>query len=169
MKINPYKIRLAIAGTIGILAVLAICGLFYPIKFMHFQFAPVIHRLFHDYTVHEAVIFGIIVVLTFVFGRFYCSTICPFGILQEFVAFIRGKKKNIPQGNYGFKYLIAGLTFGALLGGSALLIRHIDPYTIFGSAVSLSIFGIIVVLLILPLVFFKNRFFCTNICPVGAV
>lgn len=169
MKINPYKIRLAIAGTVGILTILAICGLFYPIKFMHFQFAPVIHRLFHDYAVHDVVILGIIVVLTFVFGRFYCSTICPFGILQEFFAFVRGKKKNTPQGNYGVKYLIAGLTFGALIGGSALLIRHIDPYTIFGSAVSLSIFGIIFAVAVLILVFFKNRFFCTNICPVGAV
>ena len=169
MKFNPYKIRLTVAGIIGILAILAVCGLFYPIRFMYIQFGPIIHRLFHDYAVHEVVIFGIIIILTFVFGRFYCSTICPFGILQEFIAFIRGKKKNTQQGNYGFKYLVAGLTFGALLGGSALLIRYIEPYTIFASAVSLSIFGIIVVLLILPLVFFKNRFFCTNICPVGTI
>ena len=42
-----------------------------------------------------------------------------------------------------YLYPIAGLTFASLLGGSALLLRYVDPYTIFGSAVSLSIFGII--------------------------
>ncbi len=169
MKINPYKIRLMIAGIVGILSVLAVCGLFYPVRFMDIQFTSVLQRLIFDFSILTAVLFGIIIVLTLLFGRFYCSTICPFGILQEFVAFIRGKKKNTPQGNYRFKYLIAGLTLGALLGGSALFIRYVDPYTIFGSAFSLSIFGIVAVLIILSLVFFKNRFFCTNICPVGAV
>ena len=169
MKANPYKIRLIIASAVGILSVLAISGLFYPVKFMDIQFTPVLQRLICNFSVITAVLFGIIITLTLLFGRFYCSTICPFGILQEFIAFIRGKKKNTPQGNYGLKYLIAGLTFGTLFGGSALFIRYVDPYTIFGSAVSLSIFGIIAVLIILPLVFFKNRLFCTNICPVGAV
>ena len=56
MKINSYKIRLTIAGIVGILSILAVCGLFYPIKFMHIQFTTIIHRLFHDYTVQEVVI-----------------------------------------------------------------------------------------------------------------
>ena len=169
MKINPYKIRLIIASAVGILSILAISGLFYPVKFMDIQFTPILQRLICNFSVITAVLFGIIITLTLLFGRFYCSTICPFGILQEFIAFIRGKKKNTSHGNFGFKYLIAGLTFGTLFGGSVLFIRYVDPYTIFGSAVSLSIFGIIAVLIILPLVFFKNRLFCTNICPVGAV
>jgi len=169
MKINPYKIRLIISAIVGILSILAVCGVFYPVKFMDIQFTPMLQRLIFDFSVAIAVLFGIIIILTILFGRFYCSIICPFGILQEFISFLRNKKKNTIQKNYGFKYLIAGLTFGALLGGSALFIRYIDPYTIFGSVVSLSIFGIIIVLFILPLVFFKNRFFCSNICPVGAI
>ena len=166
---KPYKIRLIIAGVVGILSILAVCGLFYPVRFMDIQFTPILQRLLFDFSVLTAVLFGIIIILTLLFGRFYCSTICPFGILQEFISFLRGKKKNTKHKNYGFKYLIAGLTLGALLGGSALFIRYVDPYTIFGSAVSLSIFGIICTLVVLTLIFFKNRFFCTNICPVGAV
>ena len=177
MKINPYKIRLAIAGIVGVLSILAVCGLFYPVKFMDIQFVPLLQRLFFDFSVITAVLFVGIIILTLIFGRFYCSTICPFGILQEFVAvFISKITKNsfpgrgrIGWGDIPVRYLIAGLTFGALFGGSALLIRYIEPYTIFGSAFSLSIFGIIFVLVILAIVFFKNRFFCTNICPVGAV
>lgn len=79
------------------------------------------------------------------------------------------EEKNSWQKNFKFKYIIAALTFGALFGGSALFIRYIDPYTIFGSAFSLSLFGLIFTLVILALVFFKNRWFCTNICPVGTV
>ena len=177
MKINPYKIRLAIAGIVGVLSILAVCGLFYPVKFMDIQFVPLLQRLFFDFSVITAVLFVGIIILTLIFGRFYCSTICPFGILQEFVAVFISKitKNSFPgRGRLGWgdipvRYLIAGLTFGALFGGSALLIRYIEPYTIFGSAFSLSIFGIIIVLVILAIVFSKNRFFCTNICPVGAV
>ena len=88
--------------------------------------------------------------------------------MQEFAALIF-RKKNRPTGNYKFKYFIAALTFGALIGGTALLIRYIDPYTIFGSAVSLSLFGLIAAFAVIFLVFFKNRFFFTIICPVGAI
>lgn len=169
MKINPYKLRLTITGAVGILSILAICGLFYPFRFMDIQFTPLLQRLIFDFSILASVLFGVVIVLTLLFGRFYCSMICPFGILQEFVALARGKRKNFKQGNFGFKYLIAGLTFGALFGGSALFIRYVDPYTIFGSAFSISLFGVIAAILVLILVFFKNRFFCTNICPVGAV
>ena len=169
MKVNPYKIRLITAGIILILSILAVCGLFYPVKFMNIQFSPLLERLIFDFSIITAVLFGFVIIITLLFGRIYCSTICPFGILQEFSAFLRGKKKNSLCAGYGFKYLIAALLYGALIGGSTLIIRYIDPYTIFGSAVSLSIFGICAVLAVLILVFFKNRFFCTNICPVGAV
>lgn len=162
-----YLIRKSIAIIIGILSLLAVCGVFYPVKFMDIQFTPLLQRLIFDFSIIAAVLFGLVILATLLFGRFYCSTICPFGILQEFAGVIRGKKKNSLHKNYWFKYLIAGLTFGGLIGGSALLIRYVDPYTNFGSAISLSVFGIIFTLTVLAIVFFKNRFFCTNICPVG--
>ena len=202
-----YLIRKSIAIIVGILSLLAVCGVFYPVKFMDIQFTPLLQRLIFDFSIIAAVLFGLVILATLLFGRFYCSTICPFGILQEFAGIIRGKKKNSLHKNYcpknsrdkererefgvayetaqprvdlrergkqaaedcfiWFKYLIAGLTFGGLIGGSALLIRYVDPYTNFGSAISLSVFGIIFTLTVLAIVFFKNRFFCTNICPVG--
>lgn len=169
MKINAYKIRLTVAGIVGFLSVLAVCGLFYPVKFLNLQFTALLQRTVFDFSIITAVLLAVIVLVTLFFGRFYCSTLCPFGIFQEFAAFLRGKKKNEKRGNYGVKYLIAGLTFGALLGGSTLFVRYADPYTVFGSAVSLSIFGIIFAIAVLILVIFKNRYFCTNICPVGAI
>ena len=169
MKIDPYKIRLTVAGIVLLLSILVVFGLFYPIKFMDIQFTPLLQRTVCDFSILAVCLSSGILLFTLLFGRFYCSIICPFGILQEFIALLRGKRKNTIHGNFGFKYLIAGLTFGTLVGGSALFIRYIEPYTIFGSIFSLTIFGIIVAILVLVLVFFKNRFFCTNICPVGAI
>lgn len=166
MKKLPYKIRLTIAGIVLILSALAVWGLArYPLDT---QFAALFQRTVFDFSLSAVIILTGIILLTVFFGRFYCSVLCPFGILQEFAALIF-RKKNRPAGNYKFKYFIAALTFGALIGGTALLIRYIDPYTIFGSAVSLSLFGLLAAFAMIFLVFFKNRFFCTNICPVGAV
>ena len=168
MKKKLYTIRLIIAGIIGILAILAVTGIFYPVKFLDLQITALLQRIISDYSI-PVLCFGLaVLVVTILCGRFYCSTICPFGILQEFAALLF-RNKCPEQKNYKFKYIIAALTFGCLAGGSAVLVRYIDPYTIFGSAVSISIFGIIFAFAVLVLVFFKNRFFCTNICPVGAM
>lgn len=166
-----YLTRLIIAGIILFTAIFAIIGL-YPFKFLNLEFTPVFQRTLIDFSTIALLLFLLVIITTFIFGRIYCSIICPFGILQEFTDLIFSKifkRKNVQQKNYGFKYIIAAVTFGSLIGGTALLIRYIDPYTIFGSLVSLSIYGIIVSLAVLAVVFYKNRFFCTNICPVGAV
>ncbi len=166
-----YLTRLIIAGFILLAAIFAVAG-FYPFNFLSTEFTPVFQRILIDFSAIALLLFLFVIIVTFIFGRIYCSVICPFGILQEFADLIFSKifkRKNERQKNYGFKYIITAVTFGALIGGTALLIRYIDPYTIFGSFVSLSIYGVIVSLAVLAIVFYKNRFFCTNICPVGAV
>ncbi len=165
---NTYKIRLAIALIVFIFAVFGICGVFYPVKIFDLQFAPLLQRTMIDFSVIAVVLLSGILLLTLLFGRFYCSLICPYGILQEFLALIF-KKKNKTRKNLSIKYFISAVVFGLLIGSSAIAVRYFDPYTLFGSAFSLSIIGIIITILILTLVFFKNRYFCTNICPVGAI
>lgn len=151
-----------------ILAIVAILGICYPVKIFDIQLTALLGRVFADFSVAVVFLLAGIFLFTFLFGRLYCSTICPFGILQEIAALIF-RKKNSFRKNLPVKYFIAALTFGSLIGGSALFIRYIDPYTIFGSAISLSAIGVIVTAAVLAVVFFKNRFFCTNICPVGAI
>lgn len=167
-----YKIRLAVAILVLIIATTAITGIFYPIKVLDIQFAPIMQRIFTDFSIITAVLFTSLILITLVFGRFYCSTICPFGILQEIEAIILSKvfkKKNKFICNYPVKYFIAAIVFGILFGGSAAALRYIEPYTYFGSAFTISGLGITAIIITIILVFFKNRFFCTNICPVGAV
>lgn len=168
MRKHAYKIRLIIAGIVLISAILAFFG-FYYFKILDLQFSALLQRALTTAKYNAVVLCLIVILSTIAFGRFYCSTICPFGILQEFLALIiRRKKKNKKTANYPAKYFICALTFGALFAGSAVFIRYIDPYTMFGSALSISLFGLIFVACVFVIVFFKNRFFCTNICPVGA-
>ena len=38
-------------------------------------------------------VLALLVVLTLVFGRIYCSIICPLGVMQDVVSWISGKRK----------------------------------------------------------------------------
>lgn len=168
MKQFAYKIRLTLAIIVFVLTILAFTCKVYPVAFLDLQAGPLMQRVLCDFSVYAAVLLGAIFLITLLFGRFYCSTLCPFGILQEIAALIFNRV-NEPQEKYPYKYFIAALTAGFMIGGSAMLIRYIEPYTTFGSMITLSVFGIILTLAVLALVFFKNRFFCANICPVGTI
>ncbi len=88
--------------------------------------------------------FGILafqLILALVFGRIYCSTICPAGVLQDIInrLFIIGKKKKKGSMRYKyhkplniFRYVLLGCTIGfAVLGFTGLLV-WLDPYSNFG-------------------------------------
>jgi len=50
------------------------------------------------HTIYRALIWAIAtVVLTIIFGRFFCSWVCPFGTLHHFVGFLGNRKKKIAQ------------------------------------------------------------------------
>ena len=114
----------------------------------------------------------------------YCMEVCPrginipgiFGLYNMYkgstaanAAFILYKKKNKVRKNFPVKYFIAAIAFGVLAGGSVVILRYIEPYTYFGSLMTGSLLGIAAFVVTLMIVFFKNRYFCTNICPVGAI
>lgn len=162
-----YNIRLFIGSIFGLLSLVAFLG-FYPLKHLNIQIVPLFQRLIFDFSIISILLITILIILTLIFGRIYCSSFCPLGILQEIFSLIIKPESNSKK-SYFVKYIICLITLGALIGGSALLIRYIDPYSIFGSAITLSIYGIAGIIVILALVFFKNRFFCTNICPVGTI
>ena len=106
-----YKIRLVIASAVFILAILGIFGIFYPLKIFDIQFTPVLQKAFVDFSLLTSVLLGVIVLLTLLFGMFYWSLICTFGIFQELAALIF-RRKNKTKKNYPFKYFIAAVCFG---------------------------------------------------------
>ena len=169
MRKKAYKIRLIIATAILLMSILGILGLFYPLRFFDINFTPLFERTIVNHSTIAISLLSCFIILTVLFGRFYCSTICPFGIIQELFNLTVRRKNNALSANYSYKYFVAALCFGSLIAGSALFIRYIDPYTIFSRTMTTTVIGIICTILVLVLVFFKNRFFCSNICPVGAI
>ena len=71
------------------------------------------------FTVGVLVASAVIVVLTLLFGRFYCSVVCPLGILQDFLMIFKrrfGKQKSYRI----LRYSVFGFVIAALLGGFIL-------------------------------------------------
>lgn len=97
--------------------------------------------------------FMIVMVLTLLFGRVYCSTICPLGTLQDFFSFFSRtiKKKKYFSKTKSYKtlrYSFFVLAILSLISGSMVLINLLDPY---------SNFGRIITLLFKPVVIFTNN------------
>ena len=167
-----YGLRLSAAIIIFILAAAGGIGIFYPVRIFDIQFLPLLQRVLTDFSIAALILFILIAGLTFLCGRIYCSLICPFGILQELIGFIKGlfvKNRGLRQKNFPLKYFIAAIVWGIFIAGSACVIRYIEPYTAFSSAMSRSIFGLVLIVFTLIAVLISDRIFCTNFCPVGTV
>ena len=83
------------------------------------------------------------IVLTLLFGRVYCSVICPLGILQDVIGrvkkgFYRARKQKkklrtaYEKPHNIVRYTLLGLTVVALLAGWTALVLWLDPYSNFG-------------------------------------
>jgi formate hydrogenlyase subunit 6/NADH:ubiquinone oxidoreductase subunit I len=94
---------------------------------------------------HLAIALGIIF-LTLLFGRFYCSMLCPLGVFQDIVSGFAGFKKKARffyrkprKGLMVLRYsLLAGFIATSFVGGGLTVI--LEPYSAFGRIVS-QIFG----------------------------
>lgn len=89
-----------------------------------------------------AVNFGVVaalVLLTLVFGRIYCSVICPLGIMQDIFSWIRGKfrKKDRFRFTYSparnwLRYILLVLFIIGLALGAHSIVLLIAPYSAYG-------------------------------------
>lgn len=84
----------------------------------------------------------LLVVLTWVFGRVYCSVICPLGVMQDVISWLNGRRK---KKKYRFSYSpakswlrnsILVLYLAALVAGAGSLIALLAPYSSYGRIVS---------------------------------
>ena len=100
----------------AILTILAFLGIFYPLKIFNIQIIALGQRALIDFSLFSIILLTGNFLLTFLLGRIYCSTLCPLGLYQELLMFIF-RRKCKPQQNRPYKYFIAALVFGALIGG----------------------------------------------------
>lgn len=82
--------------------------------------------------------FLVVLILTLLFGRIYCSSLCPLGIMQDIISFVRvhfGSKKKFYKAKKGYPVLrnvLLGLFIISILLGFPLIITLLDPYSMAG-------------------------------------
>ena len=90
------------------------------------------------------VVVAVLVVLTLLFGRIYCSVICPLGVMQDIFA---AGGKRVKKNRYSYspaitwlRWLMLAVFTGAMVAGGSLLIHKaallLAPYSTFGRIVS---------------------------------
>ena len=105
--------------------------------FLHIQWIPALLSL-------NFIVIGVLLLLSLLFGRIYCSSICPLGVFQDIIAWksrlFREKKKKLrfdyekPQNI--LRYSILVVTVVLFVFGSSFLVILLDPYSTFGRIVS---------------------------------
>ena len=88
----------------------------------------------------NVVVIMALVVLTFVFGRIYCSVICPLGIMQDIFGWL-GKKQKKNRYTYSkelkwLRYPVLVLFIIALVAGIGTLFQLLAPYSAYGRIVT---------------------------------
>ena len=140
------------------------------------QFLPAVLAL-------NVVAIAVVVVITLLFGRLYCSIICPLGVLQDSFSWLGGKiKKNRFHHTRNLVWLrVAVLALFIVLlvlgiNGIALLIA---PYSAFGrmagtlfhwSGFNVACIVALVSFVVVGVLSFRwGRLWCNTVCPVGTV
>lgn len=131
-------------------------------------------------------------IVTFLFGRLYCSSVCPVGALQDTASWIRRKiLKRKP--NFSYKpraqvrlYILAVYAICLPIGllwisalvepwhifeSAARLVNpqlRLTPGLIFaGNAIAGGLVGLLTLIIIWIWALFQGRRFCSHICPIG--
>ncbi len=81
-----------------------------------------------------------LVLLTLVFGRVYCSVICPLGIVQDIISWIAGKKKKNrftwSKPKNWLRYGVLALFLVSVVFGITFFVTLLDPYAAYGRIAS---------------------------------
>lgn len=104
--------------------------------FTYLQFIPSFIKFIHAAGLAAAG-FLFILILTFLFGRVYCSSICPLGTFQDVISFLskkihRKKYFKILKSSDWLRYSFLTVAVIFFLSGSLFAINLLDPYSNFG-------------------------------------
>ncbi|MCE5205033.1 MAG: 4Fe-4S dicluster domain-containing protein [Porphyromonadaceae bacterium] len=82
-----------------------------------------------------------LLVLTLLFGRVYCSSICPMGVYQDVVAwlskkFIRKKRYTYSKAKNILRWSVLAATIVAFVFGFTFLVGLLDPYGAYGRMIT---------------------------------
>lgn len=174
------KLRICLAAIVFIAAVLLFLNLWegaaLKLSFLaKWQFLPAVLAL-------NVVVIAVLVVVTLLFGRIYCSVICPLGILQDIIGRLGriGKKNKMrysPSKEKKVRYIVWVVFVATLIAGLNYLVVLLDPYGLFGKMVAsaggkfvgwlVPAVAAVAFVVIAVLAWKNGRTWCNTICPVG--
>jgi polyferredoxin len=128
-------------------------------------------------------------IFTIIFGRYFCGYICAFGSLGDFIYWLSGRlqikvlkrKKQIKIPDKAtkrlqkIKYIVLAAIIILCTAGVYGKISGCSPWDVFSRLVSFTavpsgyVIGIIIFILIIIGMAFRERFFCQILCPMGAL
>jgi len=127
-----------------------------------------------------AVIVGV-ALLTLIFGRVYCSVICPLGVLQDIISNISGRRKKKGM-RFSYSKEVKWLRYGvwvvfvaALIAGVQAFVVLLAPYSAYGRMIEsikhpfmpVWIVAAVTFVVVAVLSWMNGRTWCNTICPVG--
>ncbi len=139
---------------------------------------------------------GVWLLITLIFGRIYCSTVCPLGVLQDIFAYLPRSRRSwrnrrlyhYADCNNKLRYFVLATVIAFGICGFAKLPSLLDPYSAFGRICNdfvipvINFIGgskvvcgsllalMIAVVTLVATAFFSwhnGRIICNTICPVG--
>ncbi len=124
---------------------IAACVFFLFITLLFLDFTGCIHKwlgwlakiqLVPAILAANAAVVTALVVLTLIFGRIYCSVICPLGVMQDIIAWIGKKGRRMPY-SYSrplqwVRLFFLALFIAAFVVGSGALVTLLEPYSTYG-------------------------------------
>ena len=132
------KIRICLQVVIMVLVTMLLLGIGFRVHLWagwvaKIQFLPALLALNFG-------VLALLIVATLVFGRIYCSVVCPLGIMQDFFSWLGGKaKKNrfaYVKENKWLRYGFLGVFILAMILGFAPLTTLFAPYSAYGRIVN---------------------------------
>jgi len=169
LRPHPWVRRALLAASVGIL------GFYANLQFSAQHVFSLLSLRLPALRLDGAFLMVIVIPIVVLFaGNIYCGYVCPFGALQELLgdlgAAVKGKgdvSKRVWRYGRAVKYVLLALLAFAFAFSRDFGVLASDPLT---TAFSLSwdalVAGLIVASLVLS--FFYRRFWCRNLCPVGA-
>lgn len=140
------KIRILVSGLIFIALLFVFLSIQLPVLgslgelSLRLQLLPSVLRFMALFFSLSAMGFILVILLTVIFGRIYCSSICPMGTFQDIVIAISRTLKKKKQQRFHYtrnrklilRYTTLGVTLVLWISGSLFLLNVLDPYSNFG-------------------------------------
>lgn len=154
---------------VALLSLAAACGAFYGLptaKTLRIQPTPTL-------------VFLVILLLTPLVGRFFCTWLCPLGVLQSVVHALAHPKTHVrrvctrlpeTRAQRLVRWCVFAVAAGLVAGGFGALGWAITPYSILGKALVGFVPGLLLAAAVLALAAVgSGRVWCNWVCPVGTL